>query len=101
LARSGQIARRLSDLPRGFQRIVHFEHLAVERRTERLRLPGEAVAADNLLDERIRSIGRELERGPASVSTWQRLLGEGEGPDLEPFVAFGPAIEMSLLIDRD
>src|ERR1700730_6836911 len=35
------------------------------------------VAADSLLDERIGSIGREVERGPASVSTWQRLLGEG------------------------
>jgi hypothetical protein len=97
----GQIARRLADLPRGFQRIVHFEHLAVEGGVERLRLPGEAVAADRLLDDRIRSIGREIERGPASTSMWQTLLSEGDAPDLEPFVAFGPATEMSLLIDRD
>jgi hypothetical protein len=30
----------------------------------------------------------------------RRILGEAEEPDLEPFVAFGQAIEMSLLIDR-
>jgi hypothetical protein len=40
-------------------------------------LPGETVAADSLFDERIGSIGRQVERDPASVSTWQRLLGEG------------------------
>jgi hypothetical protein len=45
------------------------------------RLPGEAIAADDLLDARVRVIGGELRRGPESMSTWQRLLAERDAPD--------------------
>ena len=96
-----QIAPRLASLPVRFRRIVHFEHLTVERGVEPLLPPGEVIAADSVFDQRIESISRELTRGPDSESTWQRLVTEGDTPDLEPFVAFGPAVEMSLLIEGE
>jgi hypothetical protein len=95
-----QIARRLAELP-PFRRVIHFRHLSVEGGVAPGRLPGEAVAADDLLAARIDAMGHELDRGQERESMWQRLLREGDSPDLEPFVAFGPAIEMAALAEEE
>jgi hypothetical protein len=86
------------ELLRNVERIVYFEHLArsgLEGVPERLR--GRLIAADGHLQgliERARSEGEH-----PSPSTWDSMLREGEEFDLEPFVAFGPAIEMAMLSD--
>jgi hypothetical protein len=47
-----QIARRLTPLPEPFSRVVHFRRLAVEGGVAPGTLPGEAVAADDLLERK-------------------------------------------------
>jgi len=77
-----------------------FEHLVTGDSREGLKLPIEPIAVDGLLERSIESRAGEGE--PASrVSMWDRMLSEGTAPDLEPFVAFGPAIEMAALTDDD
>ena len=89
------IAER-GELMRDVRRIVYFEHLLT---SELARVPANLrerlVAPDRLLQDRIE--GGRVEGGRPSRSTWDTLRLEGEGFDLEPFVAFGPAIEMAIL----
>jgi hypothetical protein len=58
------------------------------------------IAADRILQETIEAASRDdREAGAARMSMWQTMIRDGDAPDLEPFVAFGPAIEMVALIN--
>jgi hypothetical protein len=93
-------ADRAGDLLSYFTRIMHFEHLVTGDSRAELKWPIEPVAVDSLLERTIKS--RIAEGDPASrISMWDRMLAEGTAPDLEPFVAFGPALEMVALTDED
>jgi hypothetical protein len=86
---------------RNVGRIVYFEHLTTSglegvpaNLRERL------IAADRRLQDRVER-GRSEGEHP-SQSLWESMRLEGEELDLEPFVAFGAAIEMTILSeDRD
>lgn len=75
-----------------FERGVYFEALSAgeERRPE---LPSRFVAADARLDG--------LARGSPVQGMWAAMLGEGVLPELEPFAAFGPAVEMAIWPDDE
>jgi hypothetical protein len=81
-----------------FERVVYLEQLSTEQDAVRGESPPEFVAADAMLRQRIEATARE---GVVSRGMWESMLAEGEAPDLEPFVAFGPAIEMAIWADGD
>jgi hypothetical protein len=96
----GLIAARHGRLLSSFRRIVHFNHLVTNSPGLRAGLPGQPIAADDLLENSIADGIRRIDGEPtARKSMWDTMLGEGTAPDLEPFVAFGPAIEMTVLGD--
>ena len=90
----GEIAARDKQFLPAFQRIMYFNHLMTGSAAG-AELPGDPMAIDGLFERRIS--GRER----SSTSMWDTMLGEEPAPDLEPFVAFGPATEMATLIDGD
>lgn len=92
-----QIAEREGDLLASFDRIVHFRHLATRFEASGARLPGEPIAADDRMDAAIATGMKGIAGDPAPRSMWDTMLREGEAPQLEPFVAFGPALEMTML----
>jgi hypothetical protein len=94
------IAARHGQLLSTFRRIVHFNHLITNAPGRRAGLPGQPIAADGLLENSIAEAIKSVDGEPtARESMWDTMLGEGTVPDLEPFVAFGPAIEMTVLRD--
>lgn len=96
-----QIAERHGDLLASFHRIVHFRHLATRFEASGAHLPGMAIAADDRMDAAIATEMGGIDGGLAPRSMWDTMLHEGEAPQLEPFVPFGPAVEMTTLNDED
>ena len=96
----GQVAARYGRLHESFNRIIHFNHLASGSPDPRARLPGQPIAADGLFEDTIERAKIDGEAAPP-VSAWDAALREATKPELEPFVAFGPALEMAALTDDD
>jgi hypothetical protein len=74
-----------------FERVVYLAQLSSEGHPLRGEVPPEFVAADASFRDRI----------DAARAGWDSMLTEGESFDLEPFVAFGPAIELAIWGGRD
>lgn len=96
-----QIVERDRDLLARFNRIVQFRHLAARFETPSVRLPGMVITADDHMNEAITTGMKGIEGELAPRSVWDTMLREGETPQLEPFVAFGPALEMTTLSSED
>jgi hypothetical protein len=96
-----QIAKRDGDLLASFNRIVHFRHLATRFEVSGAPLPGTAITADDQMDAAIAAGMKGIDGEPAPRSMWDTMLREGEAPQLEPFVPFGPALEMTTLTGDD
>ena len=80
-----------------FERIMNFEHLADGRLRCRAELRGGTRRRGQPAD---RAVGSRIADGSGG-QTRDRMQSEGTAPDLEPFVAFGPAMEMAALMDDD
>jgi hypothetical protein len=81
-----------SDLEHRFERVLYLQHLSTEPSTIGGE-PSDFVAADEMLRQQIEA---SAPAGGETRGMWDSLLAESEAPDLEPFVAFGPAIEMGI-----
>lgn len=75
-----------------FKRVLTFRHLMGDGGDAGV--PDNITMADDIFDS-------AADAGTASPSAWHSMLIEGTAPQLEPFVAFGPAIEMVSLLDED
>ena len=80
---------RLAEISWTFERVVYFETLSVDGDERPSDLPASFSAAD-------RQLAGRISRSARVPGIWESMLGEGESPDLEPFIAFGAAVEMAI-----
>lgn len=84
-----------------FKRMIGFSSLMRGREAKEFYSLGEMTMADDMLQ---REMDREVknQEGGTSRSFWESLFADNEDePELEPYVAFGSAIEMAMFMPPD
>jgi hypothetical protein len=94
-----QAARRLIQFRDQFRIVVQFEQLTTGDAADLALFFPRVVAADRILQQAMDARRGEREREPTR-SVWSTMFREDEAVELEPFVAFGPALEMAVLADE-